>query len=242
MEVTNKYMVIKHHFKGAPQVSYFDFKTEAFVLSVEPGCDDIIVKNLYISVDPYQINRMKSESPSHSSISAAMRINPSEAFDAPDIGKVVASGNAKFQKDDLVMGTFTLAEYSLVKEGSIIHKIGSSEFPLSYHLGIDLVDYQPMQDFSKCADPRRVKRYLFQQPLDPLGNLVGQYAKILGCYVVGCAGSQKKVALLKEKLGFDDAFNIKEYKDLNSTLKRASHFWRAGRGLKVERGSTSREG
>lgn len=48
----------------------------------------------------------------------------------------MASGNAKFQKDDLVMGVFTWAEYSLVKEGNIIKKLESSEFPLSYHLGV----------------------------------------------------------------------------------------------------------
>ncbi|MQL36449.1 NADP-dependent oxidoreductase, partial [Escherichia coli] len=38
--------------------------------------------------------------------------------------------------------------------------------------------------------------------------------------VVGCAGSQEKVALLKDKLGFNDAFNYKEETDLNATLKR----------------------
>lgn len=53
-----------------------------------------------------------------------------------------------------------------------------------------------------------------------VGNLVGQYAKLFGCYVVGCAGSKKKVDLLKEKLGFDDAFNYKEVSDLKSTLRR----------------------
>jgi len=34
MKVTNKYIVIKHHFEGAPKVSYFDFITETFALSV----------------------------------------------------------------------------------------------------------------------------------------------------------------------------------------------------------------
>lgn len=36
----------------------------------------------------------------------------SQAFDALVIGKLVSFGNAKFQKDDLVLGKFTLAEYN----------------------------------------------------------------------------------------------------------------------------------
>lgn len=59
-----------------------------------------------------------------------------QTIDGAVIGKVVVSGNSKFQKDDLVLGVFTWAEYSLVKEGNIIKRLESSEFPLSYHLGI----------------------------------------------------------------------------------------------------------
>ncbi|CAL0312209.1 unnamed protein product [Lupinus luteus] len=53
-----------------------------------------------------------------------------------------------------------------------------------------------------------------------VGQLVGQFAKLLGCYVVGSAGSQEKVDLLRNKLGFDDAFNYKEEPDLDAALKR----------------------
>ncbi|KAG0492201.1 hypothetical protein HPP92_005599 [Vanilla planifolia] len=42
----------------------------------------------------------------------------------------------------------------------------------------------------------------------------------MGCYVVGSAGSQEKIDLLKNKFGFDDAFNYKEEQDLNAALKR----------------------
>lgn len=80
MEVSNKYVVIKHNFKGIPKESHFELKTEAFALFIEAGSDDIIVKNLYISVDPYQINRMKLYSPSHSSIPDATQIIPGEVL------------------------------------------------------------------------------------------------------------------------------------------------------------------
>ncbi|KAJ1412294.1 Polyketide synthase, enoylreductase domain [Sesbania bispinosa] len=221
MEVTNKYIVVKHHIEDAPQESHFEIKTEAFGLSVERGSNDIIVKNLYISVDPYQINRMKSYSPSQSSITAATRITPGEAIDGPVVGKVVASANAKFQKDDVVMGMFTWAEYNLVKEGSIINRITSSEFPLTYYLGVlGFPGFSAYAGFFEVCKPQKGEKVFVSAASGSVGNMVGQYAKLLGCYVVGCAGSQKKVELLKEKLGFDDAFNYKEETDLNSTLTR----------------------
>ncbi|KAJ6289635.1 hypothetical protein OIU78_025537 [Salix suchowensis] len=53
-----------------------------------------------------------------------------------------------------------------------------------------------------------------------IGQLVGQFAKLIGCYVVGSAGSKEKVELLKTKFGYDDAFNYKEEHDLDAALKR----------------------
>lgn len=221
MEVTNKYIVIKHHIEDSPKESHFEVKTEAIGLSLKPGSDEVIIKNLYISIDPYLINRMKSYSASHNAISFATPLTPGQAIDALVIGRVVTSGNAKFEKDDLVMGVFTWAEYSVVKEQSIIKKLESFEFPLTYHLGIlGFSGLSAYGGFFEICKPRKGETVFVSAASGSVGNIVGQYAKLLGCYVVGCAGSQKKVALLKEELGFDDAFNYKEETDLNSTLKR----------------------
>ncbi|BAT79758.1 hypothetical protein LR48_Vigan04g037400 [Vigna angularis] len=221
MEVKNKYIVIKHHFEDAPKEANFELKTGTIALSVAPGSDDIIVKNLYISIDPYQINRMKLSSSSQGTSSFAAPINPGEAIDGAVIGKVVASGNAKFQKDDLVLGVFTWAQYSLVKEGSILRKLESSEFPLSYYLGVlGFNGLSAYAGFFELCKPLKGEKVFVSAAGGAVGNLVGQYAKLLGCYVVGCAGTQKKVELLKKELGFDEAFNYKEEKDLNYALKR----------------------
>ncbi|KAK7327748.1 hypothetical protein VNO77_21838 [Canavalia gladiata] len=221
MEVTNKYIVIKHHIEDAPKESHFELKTGTFALSVRPGSDDIIVKNLHISIDPYQINRMKSYSSSQNATNFTVPITPGEAVDALAIGKVVASGNAMFEKDDLVMGVFTWAEYSLVKEGSIIKKLESSEFPLSYYLGVlGFSGLTAYAGFFEVCKPQKGEKVFVSAASGSVGSLVGQYAKLMGCYVVGCAGNKKKVELVKEKLGFDDAFDYKEETDLNSTLKR----------------------
>lgn len=54
-----------------------------------------------------------------------------------------------------------------------------------------------------------------------VGSVVGQIAKMKGCKVVGSAGSDAKVAFLKE-LGFDEAFNYKTVSSLEEALRKAS--------------------
>jgi len=80
MEVKNKYIVTKYHIEDAPRESHFGLETETISLSVAPGSDDIIVKNLYISIDPYQINRLKSYSSSQGTISFASPIDPGQVI------------------------------------------------------------------------------------------------------------------------------------------------------------------
>lgn len=83
MEVINKYVTIKCHINGAPNESDFEIKTETFSLSVESGSNNVVVKSLYLSIDPYQINRMKSYSSSQNTITQAVGIVPGEVSHSP---------------------------------------------------------------------------------------------------------------------------------------------------------------
>ncbi|KAF5725823.1 2-alkenal reductase (NADP(+)-dependent)-like [Tripterygium wilfordii] len=222
MEVTNRYTTIKTHIDAAPKESDFELMTAPLVLSLEPGSADIIVKNLYVSIDPYQLNRMKTYSPTHTLSDYSLRITPAQAIEAYGVAKVVVSGNPEFEKGELVVGLIEWGEYSLIKSGGIISKLDPMGFPLSHHVGIlgltsGLTAYA---GFFEICKPKKGEKVFVSAASGAVGNLVGQYAKLLGCYVVGCAGTKEKVALLKEKLGFDDAFNYKEENDLKSTLKR----------------------
>lgn len=78
MEVANRYITIKTHIDGEPKESDFELRTLALDISVDPGSNDIIVKNLYVSIDPYQLNRMKSFSSSQKAIGFAAAITPGE--------------------------------------------------------------------------------------------------------------------------------------------------------------------
>ncbi|XP_022731126.1 NADPH-dependent oxidoreductase 2-alkenal reductase-like [Durio zibethinus] len=221
MDVINRYVTIKSHVDGAPQESDFELKATPLALSLDPGSNEVIVKNLYVSIDPYQINRMKSYSSSQKNSDFAVGIIPGEAIDTYGVGKVVASGNPEFDKGDIVAGLLNWGEYTVIKASGMLNKLNHMGFPLSYHVGIlGFSGLTAYAGFFEVCKPKKGDKVFVSAASGSVGNLVGQFAKLFGCYVVGCAGSKEKVALLKEKLGFDDAFNYREETDLKSTLKR----------------------
>ncbi|CDP08120.1 unnamed protein product [Coffea canephora] len=90
--------------------------------------------------------------------------------------------------------------------------------------GVDFIAGMPgltaYVGFYEVSNPKKGERVYVSAASGAVGQLVGQFAKSMGCYVVGSAGSKEKVDLLKNKFGFDDAFNYKEEHDLDAALKR----------------------
>ncbi|KAJ0033877.1 hypothetical protein Pint_26236 [Pistacia integerrima] len=138
--------------------------TGAIELKLPEGSNRILVKNLFLSCDPYPIS-------------------------GAGVAEDLDSGDPEFKKGDLVWGLTGWEEYSLIT-ASMLFKIHHTDVPLSYHTGI-----------------LRGEFVFISATSGAVGELVGQFAKLMGCYVVGSAGSNDKVDLLKNKLGFDDAFN-----------------------------------
>ncbi|OAY72028.1 NADP-dependent alkenal double bond reductase P1 [Ananas comosus] len=224
MEVENKYFTLKQYVDGFPSESDFELRSGPLLLAPQEGSKKVIVKNLFVSVDPYQINRMKKRSPSHKSANFAQRIVLGKRIDAMGVGRVVAAcgyAEEELMEGDVVVGLLGWEDYTVAGPGSMLTKIPTSQFPLSYHVSVlgssGLTAYA---GFYQICKPRRGETVFVSAASGSVGHLVGQFAKLSGCYVVGCAGSKKKVDLLKGELGFDDAFNYKEERDINSALKR----------------------
>ncbi|KAH8506321.1 hypothetical protein H0E87_013228 [Populus deltoides] len=180
--------------KGSAYESDFELKVASLGRSAEPGSDEIILRNLFVSIDPAQINRMKSYSSSQKSVKTESGIIPGQQ-------KVLVSHHPEFVKDDLVVAFIHWGDYSVQKVEMLRKLEPTIEFPLSYHLGVlgfnGLTAYVGLFEICK---PRKGERVFVSA----------------ACGSVGIWW----VALLKEKLGFDDAFNYKEETDLKSTLQR----------------------
>ncbi|XP_023000994.1 2-alkenal reductase (NADP(+)-dependent)-like isoform X1 [Cucurbita maxima] len=163
---------------------------------------------------------MKLHSSSHAVSSATRFITPGQAISAYGVAEVVASSDSEFQKVDLVKGFIHWAEYSVVKaEECTLTKLDTLGFPLTYYLGIlGMSGHTAYTGLFGVGKVKEGDKVFVSAASGSVGNLVGQFAKLHGCYVVGCAGSDQKVALLEEKLGFDEAFNYKQQKNLSSSI------------------------
>ncbi|XP_073308958.1 2-alkenal reductase (NADP(+)-dependent)-like [Primulina huaijiensis] len=112
-------------------------------------------------------------------------------------------------------------EYTLIKSAEGVFKIQHTDVPLSYYTGIlGMPGITAYCGFYEVCSPKKGETVFISAASGAVGQLVGQFAKLFGCYVVGSAGTKDKVDLLKNKFCFDDAFNYKEEPDLNAALKR----------------------
>ncbi|GLT35779.1 hypothetical protein SLA2020_102040 [Shorea laevis] len=112
-------------------------------------------------------------------------------------------------------------EYSLITIPERLFKITQTDVPLSYYTGIlGMPGLTAYAGFYEICSPKKGEKVFISAASGAVGQLVGQFAKLFGCYVVGSAGSKQKVDLLKRKFGFDDAFNYKEEPDFSKALTR----------------------
>lgn len=216
-EVTNKQVLLRDFITGFPKETDMVFTVGKIRLKVPDGSKAVLVKNLYLSCDPYMRNRMsKMEEPSYVS-----SFTPGSPIVGLGVAKVLDSGHPDFKEGDLVWGNTQWEEYSLISETETLIKIKYTDVPLSYYTGLlgmpGLTAYAGL--YEVCS-PKKGDCVFVSAASGAVGQLVGQFAKLMGCHVVGSAGSKEKVDLLKNKLGFDDAFNYKEEPDLKSALKR----------------------
>ncbi|KAG5601904.1 hypothetical protein H5410_033274 [Solanum commersonii] len=217
-EVSNKQVILKHYVTSNLKESDMEFKSTTIKLNVPEGSNAMVLKNLFLSCDPYMRNRMKKFEGGY-----VESFTPGSPITGYGVAKVLESGDSNFQKGDLVLGRTGWEEYSIVTATPILFKIRDKDVPISYYTGIlGMPGLTAYAGFYEVCSPKKGETVFVSAASGAVGQLVGQFAKMLGCYVVGSAGSKEKVDRLKSTFGFDEAFNYKEEQDLDLALKR--HF------------------
>ncbi|GMP78879.1 hypothetical protein CsSME_00034650 [Camellia sinensis var. sinensis] len=216
-EVSNKQIILKEYVSGFPKESDMVVKTGTIHLQLPEGSKNaILVKNLYSSCDPYMCRRMRKLEDSY-----VESFTPGSPITGFGVARVLDSGHPNFKKGDLIWGRTGWEEYSIITEPANVFKIQNTDVPLSYYTGIlGMHGMTAYVGFYEICSPKQGDYVFISAASGAVGQLVGQFAKLLGCYVVGSAGTKEKVDLLKNKFGFDEAFNYKEEKDLEAALKR----------------------
>lgn len=211
-EMQSREIRLKSRPVGMPTADNFELVTTNVP---EPAAGQMVVQNLYMSVDPYMRGRMNDGK------SYAAPFQLGEALYGGAVGKVIASNGGNFQPGDYVSSGMGWREY-FISDGRGLAQIDPDVAPVQAYLGAagmpGQTAYFGLLDIGR---PKAGETVFVSAAAGAVGSMVCQIAKIKGCRVVGSAGSAAKVAWLLDELGVDAAFNYKESDNLTRTL--ASH-------------------
>jgi hypothetical protein len=178
----------------------------------EPSDGQILVRNIFMSVDPYMRGRMNDAK------SYVPPFQVGEVLQAGVVGQVVESRNPHFVEGDYVNGMLGWQNYSL-SNGPGLYKVSKGEVPLSWHLGIlGMPGMTAYVGLFTIANAKEGETVFVSAASGAVGSVVGQLAKIHGCRVTGCAGSDEKVRLLKKEFGYHAAFNYRDSESLPKSI------------------------
>jgi NADPH-dependent curcumin reductase CurA len=178
----------------------------------EPADGEIVVRNLYISLDPAMrgwMNEGKSYVPP---------VGIGEVMRAGAIGKVTASKNPKFAVGDHVVGMFGIQDYA-ASNGKGVTKIDPKLGALPVYLStLGMPGMTAYFGLLEIGKPKAGETVVVSGAAGAVGQVVGQIAKIKGCRVIGIAGGAQKCSHVVKELGFDACIDYKSG-DLKKQLK-----------------------
>ncbi|MBF9238488.1 NADP-dependent oxidoreductase [Hymenobacter sp. BT683] len=197
--------------KGVPTAENFTFETR----KLPPlAAGQVLLKTLYISVDPYMRGRMNEGK------SYVPPFELGQPIAGGAVAEVIESQSEALPVGSLVVGSLPWQEFS-VADGQGLSRVPAGPAPVSYYLGLlgmpGLTAYFGLLDI---CQPKAGETVVVSGAAGAVGMVVGQLAKIQGARVIGTAGSDEKVAYLKS-LGFDEAINYKTA-DLPAALAAAA--------------------
>jgi len=179
----------------------------------------VLVRNHYLSLDPYMRGRMNDSK----SYAAPQPLN--EVMIGGTVGEVVASRNPKFAVGDKVVGMFGWQEMG-VTDGSGMQKVDTTHIPLSAYLGsVGMPGVTAWYGLNRIIAPKAGETVVVSAASGAVGSVVGQLAKLAGCRAVGFAGGKDKCDYVVNELGFDACIDYKAAKDpkeLYAMLKEAT--------------------
>lgn len=196
----NRRIVFSKRPNGMPTVDCFQLE---HISLEQPGPNQALVHNHYLSVDPYIRMRMEEKD----SYTSVMQLG--DVLVGRTVGKVVASRMAGFEPGDWVVGRLGWQDYSVANAGDL-QKIDIQVAPPTAYLGslgsTGITAWVGLMEFGK---PKAGETVLVSAASGAVGSVVGQLAKLEGCRVVGIAGGAHKCDVVRKEFNFDDCVDYK---------------------------------
>lgn len=178
---------------GAPTAENFLFDE---VPLEAPGEGQVLLRTLYLSLDPYMRGRMSDAK------SYAKPVEIGEVMVGATVSEVIESNSPDFDPGDIVLGYGGWQEYS-IEYASQLRRIDPEIAPVSTALGVlGMPGFTAYAGLLEIGMPKPGETVAVAAASGPVGSVVGQIANIVGATSVGIAGGPAKVNHLKE-LGFD---------------------------------------
>lgn len=212
MNQSTKQIVLSGRPKGKPILENFETKN---IQLPELKDNEMLLEALYFSVDPYMRGRMNDAK------SYVAPFEVGQPITGGAVAKVVKSTIAPFKENDWVTGNLPWQEQCISTENGLV-KIDPSLAPASYFLGVlGMPGLTAYFGFMHIGAPKKGETVVVSGAAGAVGLVVGQIAKLQGCRVVGIAGTDEKVRLLKEEFGFDEVINYKTCTNLKIAIAEA---------------------
>jgi NADPH-dependent curcumin reductase CurA len=187
--------------RGMVQPADFSWAEEP-VPSVGEG--QVLVRNLYLSIDPTQRGWMARDT-----YLPAIAIG--DVIRSFGVGQVVGSRHDGFRQGELVQGRVGWQDYVLSDGGASLPLTklpADTDIPLAMSV-LGLTGITAYFGLLEIGRPKAGETVVVSGAAGATGSVAGQIAKIHGCRVVGIAGGPEKCAWLTGTAGFDAAIDYK---------------------------------
>ena len=169
----------------------------------QPGEGEVLVRTIWLSLDPYQRGRMRANHP------YATPMDLGQVIVGGVVGRIVESRTPTSKVGEIVEGPLGWQEFA-VSDGGNLRRVDPGLGPLSTALGVlGMPGMTAYFGFLEIGRPRPGETVVVSAASGAVGQLVGQIAKNMGCHTIGIAGTAEKIEYIKDELGFDAGINYK---------------------------------
>ncbi|KRB86373.1 hypothetical protein ASE00_06585 [Sphingomonas sp. Root710] len=214
IEDLNRQVLLVRRPQGAPR--HEDFRVVDSPLPI-PSKGELLLRNLYLSVDPYMRGRMNDRLDSYA---------PPYALGAPPgggtVARVMASHRNDFAEGDLVVVPDGGWQTYVVSDGMGLRRLPADMAQPSQALGVlGMTGFTAWWGLTAIGKPRAGETLVVSAAAGAVGSVVGQAGRLLGCRVIGIAGGTDKCRYVVDHLRFDACVDYRA-PDLKGQLERAA--------------------
>ena len=201
---TNLQVRLKSRPVGVPEAEHFELVREPVG---EPGVGQVLIRIAFVAVEPAMRGWVNAAA------NYAQPVAIGAVMKSYAVGRIVASRSPLWKEGELVTGLFGWQQWALVDAGAIERRLDPAllgPLPLSAALGVlGLNGVTAYFGLLEVGQPRPGQTVVVSSGAGSVGSCVGQIAKLAGCRTVAIAGGAQKVALARERFGFDAAVDYK---------------------------------